>query len=306
MHVTIRRGFTLIELLVVIAIIAILIALLVPAVQKVREAAARTECTNKLKQIGLAAHGAHDTNKMFPPLCANNQTTAVTKGEPYKGFRGFTVFTFLLPYLEQGALYDFHVTWTNANGGYSNNNQPTPQNRFAEVYLCPSDPTSRTAKADNLTDSNPNGWAPGNYTANYYFFGNPTVPSTEGQTKLATIPDGSSNVVMFTERYRWCTSTPPSLFSNLWMNSTTNWRPIFCTNTLNRTPAAAGYPLCSKFQVQPVWNQTCDPSTAQSPHPAGILVCFGDGTVRLITAGIVAADWAALCDLRDGKTPNFE
>jgi prepilin-type N-terminal cleavage/methylation domain-containing protein len=301
-----RRAFTLIELLVVIAIIAILIALLVPAVQKVREAAARSQCMNNLKQVGLAAHSAHDTNKMFPPLCAANQTTAVTKGAPYKGFIGFTVFTFLLPYVDQQQLYDFHVSFTVAKGGYSTNTQPTPQNVFANVYICPSDPTSRTNKADSLTDTNPNGWAPGNYTANYYFFGDPSVPSTEGQTKLATIQDGSSNVVMFTERFRWCTSTPPNIYSNLWMDATSQWRPVFCTNNLNRSPTAAGYPLCSKFQIQPIWNSTCDPSTAQSPHPAVILCAFGDATVRAVSGGINSADWAALCDPRDGKTPNID
>ena len=77
------------------------------------------------------------------------------------------------------------------------------------------------------------------------------------------------------------------------------------TSETNRTPAAAGYPLCAKFQVQPVWNQNCDPSTAQSPHAGIILVCMGDGSVHSLSGSISAANWAALCDPRDGQTPSY-
>src|SRR4051812_46389335 len=109
-----RSGFTLIELLVVIAIIAVLIALLVPAVQKVREAAARTECTNNLKQIGLAVHGFADTSKNLPPLRASYTTT----GTPRFQYGGWWHFS-LLPYVEQTAVFNAGVNYCVANG---NNN----------------------------------------------------------------------------------------------------------------------------------------------------------------------------------------
>src|SRR5712672_500332 len=109
-----KRGFTLIELLVVIAIIAILIGLLLPAVQKVREAAARMSCSSNLKNLGLALHNYHDQNNKFPPGCCTDQP-------PYGagGGWGSSWKVFILPFIEQGNIY---ALWqfNGGNSGYTN------------------------------------------------------------------------------------------------------------------------------------------------------------------------------------------
>ena len=143
-----REGFTLIELLVVIAIIAILIALLVPAVQKVREAAARTQCTNNMKQIGLAVHAFHDTMKYIPANYGGMTTWGING-------RSWSWLASILPYIEQAPMYEscnlagllnpanvagvpfLNVTYSSATG------TTTAVSTVINLFRCPSDGTYR-------------------------------------------------------------------------------------------------------------------------------------------------------------------
>src|SRR5262249_7246570 len=133
-----RRGFTLIELLVVIAIIAILIALLVPAVQKVREAAARTQTNNNLKQISLANHSANDVAKKLPP--------AVGSYLMAQNVVFMTVHQHLLPFIEQDNLYK--VCFNNATAGVNTGNGGAPGGSVIPPYIAPQDVTQINSGAD--------------------------------------------------------------------------------------------------------------------------------------------------------------
>jgi prepilin-type N-terminal cleavage/methylation domain-containing protein len=213
---TLRRGFTLIELLVVIAIIAILIGLLLPAVQKVREAAARTQSSNNLKQIGLALHSAHDAMGAFPPIMANgyaqNYTGPYMNGKDSNAKTNF--FYCLLPYLEQQNVVN-DAAASNSDVTQSKSD-PTkmPGSNVIKTFIAPSDPSpvdqidyswkylasSQTFKT-SLTSYAPNSRlfnsSSGNHQAwTVSYGGNP------GVTKIVGISDGTSNTIAVVERPR--------------------------------------------------------------------------------------------------------
>jgi len=204
-----ERGFTLIELLVVIAVIAILIALLLPAVQQAREAARRTQCRNKLKQIGLALHNYHDTHGVFPPGYVDrvSDSTQPSSGDLGPGFAWGTL---LLPYLDLSVLFhhiEFEDDATDEhNAGHGRES--------LDVFLCPSDPSQdwfniQDSGGANIQDSAGNDLKLGfsNYVG-MYGYGNVTADPGLGtgllfrnsSVRMRDITDGSSNTFAAGER----------------------------------------------------------------------------------------------------------
>jgi prepilin-type N-terminal cleavage/methylation domain-containing protein len=301
-----RQGFTLIELLVVIAIIAILIGLLLPAVQKVREAATMTQCKNNLKQLGIATNAINDAQGGVPPVASPDGWTSPTVAGARVNGAPYTFFNWILPYIEQDNLFKAQTRGNVPPGGYCGGQYMVP----VKTYRCPADPSTGNNGLSFTTNGGANGFAVGNYSANYLVFGNPKATGGDAVLVQGTsvfpksVPDGLSNTVLFGEMYGSCSPStdPASSLSTaaLWADSTLPWRPIMCHNTADKH-VNAGYAACNTFQVKPTpYFGACDPSRGQSGHTGGMNVCLGDGSVRFVSQTISAQTWAQACDPRDG------
>jgi len=254
MNVRYRRpGVSALALVLVIGLLLLGLALLAPAVSRVRSAAGRTQSMNNLKQLALACHNFHDVYKGMPPIAGK-----------FGQMEG-SLHYFLLPFIEQDVLF------RNSNNAVWNNDTWA---KNIPTFIDQRDPS---AESDFVYQ----GWlATTSYPGNWMVF-------KEGKTSLAQIPDGTSNTLMYAQRYRMCNGDPtawgyPGLYK---------YAPMF------------GFYSTNKFQAAPS-QDACTTALPQAITPDGILVGMCDGSVRHVSPQVRDETWYYLTDPADGNAIN--
>jgi len=296
-----RRAFTLVELLVVIAIIGVLIALLLPAVQQAREAARRMQCSNNLKQLGLALHTYHDTHLSFPPGWINPNRMSWQ--------------SMILPQLEQGALQDQLAAegafdadgssapyWYNTPEIISTGTTPLAQTAIPG-FICPSDPSGNlNTKLRSDDSTHPAQYAKSNYVgtytaAQYDTAGTKTADKLamfydNSNRKFRDITDGTSNTLLAVER-----ATVSNYIGSLWIGwhqlapgVSTGDNQFMLQVRINRLSNDTQYAI----------NGTGN-HAASSAHPGDVQVVLGDGSARFISETIELRTYAALGTIDGGE-----
>jgi prepilin-type processing-associated H-X9-DG protein len=238
---------------------------------------------------------------------------------------------FLLPFLEQSNLYQ-QLTPYIANGvpyqlygvsglGYWNSNPDTITARKTRVssYVCPADPSVGHWANNGGGDGHGVGLADTSYAANFYVFGNPqtvTHPPTDrylsgisgnpwGGTPAIpkTFADGTSNTILFAERYSCCQANGSgvAIYGGVWWHGGNDVGPFFAIPYLGGSLYQGSDSVVHLWQQQPnPWQTACDPDLASSPHSAGINVLLADGSVRFLGSGVSEATWSYACNPADG------
>jgi prepilin-type N-terminal cleavage/methylation domain-containing protein len=286
-----RSAFTLIELLVVIAIIAILIALLVPAVQKVREAAARIQCTNNMKQISLAVHGYHDTYKHLPALESS------TGAPSYGNYEGGILFT-LLPYLEQTPLFNAGMATPASTWSAPTSTGGTVQTSPLAIYQCPSDPTITSGWSANMVGT----WMASSYAANFQVFGTNRLGGNcwaPQYSALVRIPDGTSNTISFGEAYAACTPSAGNLWAWAGLSQANGylWTPVIGNTSSYGTGVLTQNPPIQYTPTQ----LTCSKQYPNTAHTSAMVTGLLDGSVRTITPSLSGLTFSYALQPGDGN-----
>jgi prepilin-type N-terminal cleavage/methylation domain-containing protein/prepilin-type processing-associated H-X9-DG protein len=296
-----RKAFTLVELLVVIAIIGILVALLLPAIQAARGAARRISCTNNLKQIALATHNYHDTHSVFP---AGGLNWPAPPGQPNPPrFRNVSLFVLILPQVEQGPLsasWDFDDPWQNILSGRAAT--------VLNVLICPADYLPSRVAVDSsgrqfgMTSYGGNAGVQSYQTANATRDG---VFYMNSNHRIADILDGTSNTLLFGERYHrdveydlnagtftkmggwgyWCPSAGPPGMGDVTLGSMV---PI---NYLH----PRGVAVDTAHEARRI-------TAMGSGHSGGCNVALADGSTRFVSENVDDATFRALSTRAGGET----
>ncbi len=308
----IQRGFTLIELLVVIAIIAILIALLLPAVQQAREAARRTQCRNNLKQMGLALHNYHDVYQMFPASFyrswPHNTTTNPTAGRPGWGWA-----TTLLPYIDQGPLFQSLNTGTLRVG-------QTPANKLLcqtpiPAFRCPSDsgPTLNANRGDYATSnyvavfgSRYDQEVVSGLTIGSWINGGPGIFSPSSDVKIRDITDGTSNTLAIGEMAYGPTGKRDSAGALRLYNGAV-WAGLASDNTSNVSThlSLCGLNAGTNAKFRKI-NSGDSSNTWSCNHVGGMHFLVADGSVRFVSENLDSVVTDRVADRADGLVANLE